>query len=59
MKKVADCRKPVVAVPVVVDPVQVEVALVVPVVEVRDIPVAIQITPDTHFVQSTIRATAH
>lgn len=46
MKKIADRRETVVLVPVVLDPVQVQVALVVPVVEVRHVPVAVRVLPD-------------
>lgn len=53
-KRVADDEEPVVLVPVVVDPVQVQVALRSVLVEIRDVAVAIQVLPDGAVVSYSV-----
>jgi len=57
MKRVSDSEKATVLVPVVLKPVEVELALAVPLVEIRDVPVAVRVPPLRTNVQNIICAT--
>jgi len=57
MKRVSDGREPVDLVPVVLDPVQVQVALRAVPVEVRNVAAAEPVMPDGTNVQSIVCAT--
>ena len=56
MKRVSDGREPIDLVPVVLDPVQVQVPLRAVPVEIGNVAVAIQVPPD-RIVRSVVRAT--
>jgi len=49
MKRVSDGSKPAVVIPPVVEPIQVQLALVVPVVEIRHVAVTIAVLPCTKY----------
>ena len=57
MKRVSDGRESVDLVPVVLDPVQIQIALRAVPVEVRNIAVAVPVLPDGTNMQSIVYAT--
>lgn len=57
MKRVSDGREPIDLVPVVLDPVQVQVALRAVPVEVRNVAVAVPVLPNGTSVQNIVCAT--
>ena len=64
MKRVSDGSKPAMVIPPVVEPIQVQLALVVPVIEIRYVAVAIAVLPCTgyhpyHCPLNTLRAASN
>lgn len=58
MKRLSDGYEPIVRVPVIVEPVEVQVALVVVLVQDRNVEVAVRVTPPRAvFVQSAVHTT--
>lgn len=45
MKRISDSGEAVVLIPLVLEPVEIEFALTIPLVEIRDIPVTVRVLP--------------
>ena len=57
MKRISDSEETTMLVPVILEPIEIELALAIPLVEIRNVPVAVRVPPPRTNMQNIICTT--